>query len=79
MSEMFDVSFNKSSSNAFICGIGGENALDGEPKLSFDVVFVFFVQKKYAFQRILCVTLSTFSIKRRLYWSLDGIPMLFSE
>ena len=76
---MFVVSFNKSFSNAFICGTGRANALDGKPKLSFDVVFVFLFRKKYAFQRILCVTLSTFSIKRRLYWSLDGIPMFFSE
>ena len=38
---MFDVSFNKSSSNAFICGIiGGANVLDGKPNLSFDVFFV---------------------------------------
>ncbi len=59
--EMFDVSFNKSSSNAFICGIGGANALDGKPNLSFDGVSRL-LRKKCAYQRILCVTLSTFSI-----------------
>ena len=56
---MFDVSFNNSSSNAFICGMGGANALDGKPNLSLDDGSRL-LRKKCAFQRILCVTLTTF-------------------